>query len=508
MTFQQKLLLGFGLMVLPVLLVGAEAIRSNALERRALETLGESLTRTRTYSEVETAMFDQSEVIWRSLSGMEPRARQEFKLSGEVVDYWLDRWGSELQPDERELADGVRRIETEIRTVADSVFALEDLGQRAEAYALAKGQLKERLLPALTEMNHQIYRKAREFSVSRAFSKVAEIVNSERTLLFWILLLSVAAGFAGAWLIARSLARPIGELRQAMTVAGSGDLDHPITPRSGDEIGDLARSFQQMTANLRHSRAELVHVNAELAAKIGQLEAAQAQLVEQEKLASVGQMAAGVAHGLRNPLASLRASAQLALRHPDSPAARESLESMISEVDRLDKRITHLLTFSRPAPLHPMRENLTLLVAGLVPALNRLLQDRAVTLRTDLPQDLPDTMLDPMKVEQTMHELIANALDAMPEGGTLGLAARASDDGSSVIVEVTDTGKGIPAEVLPAVCDPFFTTRPEGTGLGLAIAKRFVEQNGGVLEIRSTPGRGTTVGIRFPSAAAASAGDA
>ncbi len=380
MTFQQKLLLGFGLMVLPVLLVGAEAIRSNVLERRALETLGESLTRTRTYSEVETAMFNQGEVIWRSLSGMEPRSREEFRLNSEVVDYWLDRWSSELQPDEQELADGVRRIETEIRAVADRVFALEDQGKRAEAYALAKGQLKERLLPALTEMNHQIYRRAREFSVSRAFSRVAEIVNTERTLLFWILLLSVGAGIAGAWLIARSLARPIGELREAMTVVGRGDLDHPITPRSGDEIGDLARSFQTMTTNLRQSRAQLVDVNAELAAKIGQLETAQAQLVEQEKLASVGQMAAGVAHGLRNPLASLRAAAQLALRHPDTPAARESLESMIGEVDRLDKRIAHLLTFSRPAPLHPMRENVATLLTGLIPPLKRLLQERAVTL--------------------------------------------------------------------------------------------------------------------------------
>ncbi len=508
MTFQQKLLLGFGLMVLPVLLVGAEAIRSNALERRALETLGESLTRTRTYSEVETAMFNQSEVIWRSLSGMEPRAREEFRLSSEVVDYWLDRWTSELQPDEKELADGVRHIEMEIRAVADSVFVFEDLGKRAEAYALAKGQMKERLLPALTELNHQIYRRAREFSVSRAFSRVAEIVNSERTLLFWILLLSVAAGFAGAWLIARSLARPIGELRQAMAVVGGGDLDHPITPRSGDEIGDLARSFRQMTANLRQSRADLVHLNAELAAKVGQLETAQARLVEQEKLASVGQMAAGVAHGLRNPLASLRASAQLALQHPDSPAGRESLESMISEVDRLDKRIAHLLTFSRPAPVHAMRENLATLVAGLVPGLSQLLQDRAVTLLADLPQDLPDTMLDPMKVEQTMHELIANALDAMPGGGTLRLAAHASDDRRSVMVDVADTGKGIPEDVLPSVCDPFFTTRPEGTGLGLAIAKRFVEQNGGTLEISSTPGRGTTVRIQFPSAPASNGANA
>ena len=241
-----------------------------------------------------------------------------------------------------------------------------------------------------------------------------------------------------------------------MAVVGSGDLDHPITPRSGDEIGDLARSFQQMTGNLRQSRAELVHVNAELAAKIGQLEAAQAQLVEQEKLASVGQMAAGVAHGLRNPLASLRASAQLALRHPDSPAARESLESMISEVDRLDKRITHLLTFSRPAPLHPMRESLCdaggrARAGAQSPAAGPGGHACAPT----CPGDLPDTMLDPMKVEQTMHELIANALDAMPGGGTLGLAARASDDRSQRASWRSPTpARAFPRSVLPSVMRP------------------------------------------------------
>ena len=108
-----------------------------------------------------------------------------------------------------------------------------------------------------------------------------------------------------------------------------------------------------------------------------------------------------------------------------------------------------------------------------------------------------------MKVEQTMHELIANALDAMSGGGTLGLSARASDDRTRVMVEISDTGKGIAADLLPAVTDPFFTTRPEGTGLGLAIAKRFVEKNGGTLEIRSEVGRGTTVGIGFPAAQAA-----
>src|SRR3954471_3015151 len=117
-------------MVLPALLVGVEAIRSNLLERRALQALGQSMARTRTYAELETAMFDQSDVIWRYLTGMDPTARKEFGLSGQVVDYWQQRWKAELRPQEMALADGVRGIQQEIQTVADSIFRLFDAGQR------------------------------------------------------------------------------------------------------------------------------------------------------------------------------------------------------------------------------------------------------------------------------------------------------------------------------------------------------------------------------------------
>jgi CHASE3 domain sensor protein len=110
-TFQHKLLLGFSLMVLPALLVGAQAIRSNVLERRALQALGQSMARTRTYAELETAMFDQSEVIWRYLTGMDPTAKNEFRLNRQVVEYWQQRWAAELRPEERELADDVRGIQ-------------------------------------------------------------------------------------------------------------------------------------------------------------------------------------------------------------------------------------------------------------------------------------------------------------------------------------------------------------------------------------------------------------
>src|SRR3954452_8013287 len=105
-------------MVLPALLVGAEAIRNNALERRALQALGASMSRTRTYAELETAMFNQSEVIWRYLSGLDPGARREFALNGEGVDYWQQKWRGELRPEEMQLADGVAGIQRQIVRVA------------------------------------------------------------------------------------------------------------------------------------------------------------------------------------------------------------------------------------------------------------------------------------------------------------------------------------------------------------------------------------------------------
>src|SRR5688572_18380303 len=166
-------------MVLPALLVGAGAIRSNMLERRALQALGESMARTRTYAELETAMFDQSEVVWRYLSGMDPTAKREFRLTGQVVDYWQQRWAAELRPEEMALADGVRDIQRQIQTAADSIFRLYDSGRRQAAFSTARQELKGRLLPALTQLNRQVYRQARESSVRGAYSRLEEILAAQ-----------------------------------------------------------------------------------------------------------------------------------------------------------------------------------------------------------------------------------------------------------------------------------------------------------------------------------------
>src|SRR5437870_13066677 len=468
-------------MVVPTLLVGVQAIRSNALERGTLEALGERLAHSRTYAEVEDAMFNQTQVVWRYLSG-DPAAREEFPLTEQVVGYWLERWAAGLPPEETQLADGVRQIEGDIRTVAAHVFKLYDAGRRQAAYLTARHELVERLQPALTAVNREVYRQARQFSVQRALGQTQRVVEAQRRVLWSVIFLALVTGLAGSWLISRSLVRPLNELRQAMAVVGAGDLDHAVEPSSRDEIGELARAFARMTEQLRQSRA---------------------QLVQSEKLASIGQMAAAVAHGLRNPLASLRAAAQLARHRVDAPAAREQLDAIVEQVDRLDVRIAHLLQFSRPAPFHPLRESVRTLVEGALSGFAELLRQRSIELAVHAPAALPDIQVDPMRLEQALTELVSNALDAMPARGRLDVATRAEPGpggAGGVVVEVTDSGPGIAPEILPNLGEPFFTTRPEGTGLGLAIAKRYVEEAGGRLDITSTVGRGTTVRIWLPGA--------
>src|SRR6266566_3855272 len=467
-------------MVVPTLFVGVQAIRTNALERATLDVLGQRLARSRTYADVEDAMFNQTQVIWRYLSG-DPAAKQEFPLTEQVVNFWLDRWTAGLPPDEVKRAADVRQIEDDIRAVAARVFKLHDAGQRDAAALIARRELVERLQPTLARVNREIYRQTRELSVQGAVSQMQAIVEAKRRVLWATVLVALGAGLLASWLIARDLARPLNELRHAMAVVGAGDWDHAIVPRSSDEIGELARSFARMTEQLRQSRA---------------------QLVQSEKLASIGQMAAAVAHGLRNPLASLRAAAQLARHRVDAPAAREQLDAIVEQVDRLDVRIAHLLAFSRPAPFHPLRESVRTLVEGALSGFSELLRQRRIELAVHAPAALPDVQVDPMRLEQALTELVSNALDAMPEGGRLDVATRVEPGaaGAGVVVEVTDSGRGIAPEILPNLCEPFFTTRPEGTGLGLAIAKRYVEEAGGRLDITSALGRGTTVRIWLPSA--------
>ena len=332
-------------------------------------------------------------------------------------------------------------------------------------------------------MNREIYRRARESSVRGAYGRLEEILATRTGALVAIIAPGAPGGLRASWLISRSLARPVRELTEAMAVVGAGDLDHPIRR-------DLARRDRRPRPRAReHDPASSAD--------------SRAQLVQAEKLASIGEMSAAVAHGLRNPLASLRAAAQLVRRHPDVPLRH-----------RAPRRHHRGGGPARPAHQPPAELQPARALSSVPESLPRLIDGSPAGRRRADP-GAPRRPRDGRAREPAAGAGGSHAARAGHPRDRVQRArrhARRADGSASARscptatdrawwCEVTDTGAGIPEQVLPSVCEPFFTTRQEGTGLGLAIAKRYVEQNGGRLEIVSRPGEGTTV--RLPASGGA-----
>jgi signal transduction histidine kinase len=226
------------------------------------------------------------------------------------------------------------------------------------------------------------------------------------------------------------------------------------------------------------------------------LREAQSALLRSERLAAIGEFAGAVAHGIRNPLAGIRAATQNARERSEDPALTESLSHAIAEVDRLEQRMRSLLDFSRP--FEPKAAVVD--VRALMEAVARTLRSRAdrqqVEIRVDGPESGPQVHTDPDFLEEVLLELAGNALRYMPAGGTLGF--QASSKGAQTTLRVSDTGPGVPAGVRDRVFDLFFTTRAEGTGLGLAMVKKIVERQGGSVALESSGPSGTVFRIDLP----------
>lgn len=222
----------------------------------------------------------------------------------------------------------------------------------------------------------------------------------------------------------------------------------------------------------------------------------QEQLVESETMAAVGEMASAVAHGIRNPLASIRSSAEVALE--TSPHFRSTAEEIIQETDRLEDWIRELLAYSRPASGTPTLVEMNDLVRSILDSSCRELKKHGVKVVAQLEASLPPVHADESLLRHVLISLIANALDAMPAGGELRLSSHLLDGTDQIELQIGDTGHGIPSEKMDKVFKPFFTTKTKGLGVGLSLAKRIIERHGGTLQLTSREGRGTTVSLHLP----------
>ena len=487
MTLRRKLLVAFSIMTVPLLVIGGLMLWNIREENQALRALEEGLGRVRIFAELESAVHRQVLKIRDYLTGWDKGAKREFEWLERVVRELAEEWkGAVSHPEDVQLAADFDRLHREITDLAEKAFTAYERGRGDEAIRLVQQELDSRLFPDLDRKIKAIYRSSRAHNVKSALGRLEAIQGFTRMVLIVSVLSSVVLVALSSILISRNLARPVEELKRAMDIVGAGRLDAAIEVRSRDEIGDLARSFTDMTQKLKET---------------------QDQLIQSEKLASLGQMAAAVAHGLRNPLASIRAATQLSLRRvPREDPLREQLGSVIGEVDRLEKRITHLLDFTKPWLYRPVTEKPERLFQDVLPTFSEKFTQQEIRLRVDYAGDLPEVWVDPFQIELALLEIISNAVEAMPKGGMLTISACRREQGgptrggTDVEIVIADTGGGIPEDVRTNVFEPFFTTKADGTGLGLAIAKRLVEQNKGTLTIASTGGQGTSVRITLPIA--------
>ncbi len=318
------------------------------------------------------------------------------------------------------------------------------------------------------------------------------------------------------------VSRPVGRLIEATRALSAMELDKPIdTRQKSEELEELAGAFEVMRQRLKHALDELNQFTARLEDKVEertqQLRAAHQKLMQTDRLASLGQLAASVAHEINNPISGVLNLSMLMQRilKDDGIAAarvpefRRYLALVSQETGRVGRIVSDLLAFSRRSKPQRSDADLNKLIRGTETLVAHKLKLNNVGAVLDLQDDLPTVFCDASQIQQVLVNLALNGAEATHAkgGGQLRITTRASEDRETVTLEVADNGEGIPEENLPKIFDPFFTTKPEGkgVGLGLAVLYGIIDAHRGEISVRSNVGQGTTFTITLPVRAPAEA---
>ncbi len=310
----------------------------------------------------------------------------------------------------------------------------------------------------------------------------------------------------------RVVGRPVQALERGTERLKAGDLGYQIQVESEDEIGDLARSFNDMSSQLKAEHTENVAWTHTLEQRVEQktreLRRAHEHALHTEKMASIGKMAAVLAHEINNPLSGILTYAKLLRKYVDHAdngkdrreEIRDSLDLIASESRRCGDLVKNLLTFSRTTPINLQPTNLNSVIAQALRLVQHQLELTGIHVEEHLETDLPLIDCDGAQIEQVLLALLLNAIDAMPQGGNLWITSTSDAQANQLRIVVRDDGAGIPPEILPRIFEPFLTTKEtgRGVGLGLAISHSILERHNGTMAVQSEVGKGTTFTVTLP----------
>ncbi|HEX9975267.1 MAG TPA: ATP-binding protein, partial [bacterium] len=313
--------------------------------------------------------------------------------------------------------------------------------------------------------------------------------------------------------IRKRIQRPISKLIYGTRQVADLNLDYTIEINLDNEIGDLARSFNKMTKKLKQAQEELQEWSNTLEYKVTEktkeLEKAQKQLILAEKMASMGKLAAVVAHEINNPMSGILTYAKLCIKNLQNSPSPESINDSIAnlktirdESKRCGDIVRNLLLFSKRSFGEKSKHDLKSIVDKSIELVRHSIEMKDMKLIKDFTNDDAALVCDPDAIQQMMIAILINAIEASPaKGGELKLGLQRSDSEQLFRLEIADNGVGIPEDVLPHIFEPFYSTKDsdKNTGLGLAVVYGIVERHGGSIDVQSQANRGTTFTINLPT---------
>jgi two-component system, NtrC family, sensor kinase len=325
-----------------------------------------------------------------------------------------------------------------------------------------------------------------DISMAQMQEKVREL---SKTMFLWALGVTAILAVSLSLFLTHLVTNPIQTLIATMERAERG-LEARVEVKSFDDIGRLGEAFNSLLTKLESAqrRVERYHFD---------------QMTRADRLASIGEMAAGIAHEIKNPLAGIAGVIQvLRKEHAVGDQKRLILDEVLVQVERMDKAVRNLLSFARPPEPKLTPADINELISRLLNFLAPQFARNSISVDRKLTTSLPWLTLDPDLMQQALINIALNAIQAMPEGGKFVVETRSvKPDGQSpgsIEILCSDTGKGITLENQSRIFNPFYTTRQQGTGLGLSITQRIIEQHGGEISVMSSPEKGTTFTLSFP----------
>ena len=349
--------------------------------------------------------------------------------------------------------------------------------------------------------------------INISLAKVDEtIAEYERNIVLNLLVIMIAISLVSAGFVWLMIYGPVKKLIAGTKRIAMGDMDYIIEAKSTDELGMLASSFNKMTSDLKRAKNEITDWTRTLEDRVEdktqELQRANQLILQAEKLASVGRLAAIVAHELNNPLAGIVNYSKLLIRRIDNnkisedgyEKSREILDMMMSEALRCGDIVKNLLQFSRQSDLMLSPNDIRSIIHESIQLIEHLITLRNIHLQLDLADELPAVNCDSQKIKQVLLALMINGCDAITEEGIIKVSCSYLPSAESVEIKIQDNGVGMDGDMERRIFEPFFTTKEEGegVGLGLSVALSIIERHGGSIKTESSRNDGTTFTILLP----------